>query len=338
MPKELLLYGQIHAESSREFLKEYAETVAEGDDLVVRVNTPGGSPEYTFGLIAKFNEHAGNKRVKIDGKAYSMGLFFACYTPEVDALDTAEFLLHRAAYPEWVERDTEYFNDAMRGNLERINTSLRKAFEAKVDVALFEQLTGSKLKDVFSMQGRMDVTFDAKTAKKIGLIKNIITITPQKKAEIDSLMVKTAVNHFDIAAYVTEPIIPAAENKPDLPNQNKNKKMTLAELKANHADVYAQAVAEGVAMEKDRVEAVLVFNHLDPKGCKEIIESGKSLTQKQLAEFQLKAMSPEAIAAIQANAAPEVSTNAADNKEKTESQKKVEDFEKQARAELGLKN
>lgn len=333
MPKEFLIYGTIDAESSSEFIRGFAELESEDEPLSVRVNTPGGSPEYGWGIITKFKEYTGPKIVKVDGKAFSMGMFLCCYADKdkVEAVDTAEFIMHRAAYPDWIERDTEYFNDAMRANLERVNKSLRTAFENRVDVVLFEQLTGKKLKDIFSMDGRLDVSFSAQIAKRIGLISKIISITPAKSAEINNFMLLSVSKTYDIAA-LTAPKVEETQN-----NQNSNKnKMTLEELKAQHPEAYAAAVAEGKKAEKDRVESIMVFNHLDSEACKKAIESGESLSAKQMAEFSLKAMSPEALAKLSTEAPAGAATAAAESKEKTAEEKKLEDFEKSVKAELNL--
>lgn len=321
MAKELLLYGELNSESTGEFIASIAALESDSEEIVARLNTPGGSPEYTFGAIAKFAEYPGPKKVKVDGKAYSMGLFFCCYTKDVTALDVTEFILHRAAYSSWLERDAEFFNDAVKANLTRINASLRKAFEATVNVPLFEQLTGCKLKDVFSLDSRIDVSFDAKIAKKVGLIKEIVPITPQKKAEIESFMIKEAAKNYDIAAYVP----PLVEDNPITKSNNSNK-MTTEEFKAKHADIYAEAVQAGVLQERDRVSSILVFNHLDAKACKEAIESGKPLSATQIAEFSLKALSPEALATAQKENAAAIKTGAAPTEEKATEEKALADF------------
>lgn len=118
-------------------LKILLEKTANNEDIVVRVNTPGGNPEYTFGMVAKFSEYTGKKKIQVDGKAYSGGLYFLCYGEENESLDVSEFLLHRAAYPFLLRKRPRIFYICSKRNLERINKSLRKAFEAKVDVALF---------------------------------------------------------------------------------------------------------------------------------------------------------------------------------------------------------
>lgn len=314
MAKEVLLYGTIDSYSSSEFIKEFSELEAENEPITVRVNTPGGSPEYGFGMVSKFAEYTGDKKVKVDGKAHSMGLFYCVYAAKenVEALDVSEFLLHRAAYPSYWENDASFFTEQVRANLERINKSLRTAFENRVDVPLFEQLTGCKVKDVFSMDSRIDVFFDAKVAKRVGLISKINPITPQKTAEINSLLSVMACKTYEIAALSTES------------NSNQNK-MTLDELKAKHPEAYAEAVALGVSKENDRIKSIMVFAHLDLKSCKEAIDSGKELTATQMAEFSLKAMSPEALAKMQTTA-PKAVVTSAENTEVTAAETEVTNF------------
>lgn len=217
-------------------------------------------------MIAKFNELTGVKKVKNDGKSYSMGLFFNCYVENASALDVSNFLLHRAAYPQWIEQDPEYFNQAMRENLAAINKSLRAAFEAKVDVAKFEKLKGVTLDEVFSMESRIDVNLTAAEAKKIGLINEIITITPKIKAEIEANLNNYTVG---IAAKYTE----AKINNPINNNNQKKSIMTIEQLKAEHPAVYAQALALGVEQEKDRVGSIMAFNDIDPEAVKKLSQA-----------------------------------------------------------------
>ena len=138
MAKEVLIYGGINSSSASDFIKEIDS--AGDEDLTIRINTPGGNPEAGFGMIAKLQEREGKTNIKIDGSAYSMGLFMAAYADNVEALDTSEFLFHRAAYPQWYEQ--EYMTEAESENLVRINSSLEKAFRNSIDVKAFEEMKG----------------------------------------------------------------------------------------------------------------------------------------------------------------------------------------------------
>jgi ATP-dependent protease ClpP protease subunit len=91
MAKEILLYGDINSDSSSLFITRLNDAIA--DDISVRVNTNGGNPEYGWGSVAKFAEHPGKKSCKVDGKAYSFGAYFLCYTEDVEALDVSQHFL-----------------------------------------------------------------------------------------------------------------------------------------------------------------------------------------------------------------------------------------------------
>jgi len=309
MPKEILLYGEIYSHSSVEFINAINE-LPDSEDLVVRVNTGGGSPEYGFGMAAKFQEFKGNKLVKVDGKAHSTGFFFLAYADQVESLDVSEFLLHRAAYPDWFE-SSEYFTSELKANLERVNKSLRSAVEAKIDVAKFEELKGVKLKDIFSPDARIEVILTAKEAKQIGLINKINKLTPTKKAQIDARIVEMAANY--IPTQETKKPIEAKKEITNNNNQNNNK-MTKDELKANHPDVYSQVFnagsESGITAEKDRVGSWMVFVDADAKAVTAGIAEGKQLSATSMAELNRKAVSAAALTASEAENAPVVPTEA----------------------------
>ncbi len=336
MPTEVLIYGGIDECTSAEFIEEINEALVldPSTEIIARLNTPGGSPEYAWGMIGKFAELQGKKSVKNDGKSYSMGLFFNCYVENASAFDTTQFLLHRAAYPNWIESTPEYFTEAMQTNLASINKKLRAAFEAKVDVAKFENLKSVKdrgitLDQVFSMDSRIDVPRTAKEAKQIGLINEIMTITPSIKAELD---IKSKKYSASIAAkYNVE--VEAEDKNTEI---EKPKTMTIEKLKAEHPAVFAQILALGVEQEKDRVQACLVFMDADPKGVKAAIESGKALSATQMAEFSMKAISAATMSKIEAEN-PETKTPGAPEAVKTEKEKELAAFSEAVDKNLGLK-
>lgn len=330
MPKEVLLYGYIDSYSSAETVREL---IAAGDeDVQLRVNTPGGSPEYTWGVVSKFASLAGAKKISVDGQAHSAGCYACCYADDVEAVDTAEFLIHRASYGEWYEK-SDYFDDATKGNLIRVNASLEKALRGKIDVAAFEALKGVKLKDIFSMDTRLDVYLTAKEAKQVGLINRVVTITPKKKAEITAGMEKVAsrVTGMRMAASSTEP------QAPTTPEIKTTKNMNLAELKAQHAAVYAEAFAEGKEAENDRVGSWLAYSAVDAEAVAAGIKSGKGITETQRSEFAVKQASKTVLGKLEATAPEAVQTEEQKTAASTAAQKTAA-AEKDIDAALGLKS
>lgn len=294
MAKEILLYGPIFSQSSADFINSINE-IGDGEDLVVRVNTPGGEVTAGWGMVAKFKEFAGNKSVKIDGQAMSMGFMFAAYADDVEALDVSQFMLHRAAYPSWYEK--ELMTEEEKSNLIGMNRSLEAAVRAKIDVQKFESIFGKKIKDIFSMDDRINVFMTAKQAKEIGLISSISKITPQKKdkikADFDSVTAKYAESFKAVAAFYAEAELPKVQtNKP-------NTVMTKESLKAEHPDLYASIVKEGIENERDRAGAWLAYIDADQKTVVDGIKSGSELKQTQMAELSLKAVQLTAKGAIE---------------------------------------
>jgi ATP-dependent protease ClpP protease subunit len=284
---EVLLYGDIYSQRARDFIKEV--DAANGEDLSVRVNSYGGDVDYGWGMISKFSEYKGKKSVKIDAAAHSMAAFFAIYADNVEATDVASLIFHRAAYPTWVENDSQLFTDARKKELTRVNALLRKAMEAKVSNESWESVTGVTYDRMFDEnQAQIDVPVDAKQAKKLGIVNSIVTITPKQRAAIDAKLIAFAENVTGLRL--------AAKEQEIKPNP---KTMTIETLKAEHPDVYATAVKAGITQERDRVGAWAVFADVDVKAVTDGIKSGESMTATAQAEFSRKAFAKDQVKALE---------------------------------------
>lgn len=341
MAKDILLYGSIWEYNALYFFDQINEAMEEdaSAEMILRVNCDGGSPDYGMSIIEKAQELADQLYVKVGAMAHSMALFILCYveTSRVECIDTTQAVLHRAAYPSWMESSTSFPDSIYQQMLVKTNKDLEKAFRASVDVEALENLPQFKdknltLKDIFSLDSRVEVLLTATDLKKIGLVSKINRITPTKTAELKS-QIQTfnncrSLKEFKMAAQ-------ALNNKPE-EIQNTITMTTLAELKEKFPALYAQAVADGVKSEKDRVGAVMVFAHLDLNGAKKIIESGEPISATQMAEFILKQSSPEALKALEASANPVVQTNEIALTKEAQAKKELDEFEAKMRSELGI--
>ena len=203
MAKELLLYGGMYSWNITDFIKEME--AMKNSDIVLRVNTNGGDVKDSWGAVAKFAEHPKGKKVKVDGSADSMGLYFLCYTNDVECLDTSTFLLHRAGYSSYWETNDRLSAEEW-ASLNATNAKLRAALEAKINVAKFTAIKNVTLDQVFSNEGRLDVELNAEEALAIGLVNKINTITPGVRAQIDGYMQRMAAsNKPGIFAIADEP-------------------------------------------------------------------------------------------------------------------------------------
>jgi ATP-dependent protease ClpP protease subunit len=322
MAKEILLYSNINNWSAEYFISEME--AAKNEDVVVRMNTNGGSPEDMWGMLAKVSERTKATKIKVDGRAYSAGAFMLAYSNDVEALDVSQFLIHRAAYASFLESDANFMTEDRKKSLKVINDASRAALEAKIDVAKFAAITGKTLEDVFSIDSRIDVVLTAKEAKEIGLINKIVQLTPQISAEIESKFAIAASHDPNAQKPITTSIQKSNTNT-----------MTIEKLKAEHPDVYAQITANAVAEERDRVGAFLAFAEVDTKAVVEGIKKGENLSQTAMAEFAMKAFSAKQIAAIEGENAPVVKTGA-EATPKTEAEKNMAAFEDESNKILGI--
>lgn len=307
MLKDVLLYYPIYDWTSADIIRQMDLCAQDGSGMCLRVNCDGGDPLSGWGVIAKFAEFTGEKKIKVDGKAYSMAAYALCYADDVECLDVSEFIIHRAAYSRYFENNPELFTAEAKESLNKTNKKLRAALEAKIDVAKFEQLKGVKLNQLFSLESRIDVQLDAKEAKAIGLVDRIVKITPQKKAEINSLGMRIAARYIPVEEQETA----YAEDTPTPSNQPVNKNtMTIEELKASHPALYKQVVEASKKEEADRIGAWMVFADVDMEACKKGIADGSVLSATQMAEFNRKAIAAQSLKGLEAENAAPVSTKA----------------------------
>ena len=182
MENEIPLYGSIGTYSS-EYLIERMNKI-KGNDISLRINTPGGDVVSCYGVIAKFKEFTGTKKIKVDGMAMSMGAMFCAYADDVQALDVSEFMIHRAAYYPTLERNPDFFTEERKSRLQKMNDDLRAALESKIDEDKLKEIKGVTLDEIFSLDDRIDVFLTAEQALEIGLIESINAITPETRNAI----------------------------------------------------------------------------------------------------------------------------------------------------------
>lgn len=314
MAKEIYLYSGIYSFVAKEIIQAIED--AGDQEIIMRENTPGGDVFATYGIASKMQEH-GNVTLKVDGAAFSGGAFLVLFAKRVEALDVSTFMFHRADMYVSSPEDQLF--------LDKVNKDLKSKMLKKIDSEKLKAMKGISVEELFNPETRIDLFLTAKEMKTLGLVDKVTTLTPSEVTAFNERFFKVA-----------------AEHNPTQ-NQNQNIMITsLAELKEKFPAIYASAIEEGkkigIEAEKDRVGAAMVFAHLDPDGVKKIIESGKPMTATQMAEFSLKAASPEALAKLKTESQKDVQTDekgallTAEQKAKLE----VDEYTKVIRAEMGL--
>lgn len=308
-------------------------------ELTLRINCEGGSPDYGMSIIEKVQELSGQMYVKVGAQAHSMGLFILAYLDKnrVECIDTTQAVLHRAAYPDYIEKSPSFAGSVYEDMMVKTNKDLEKAFRAAVDVEALESLPqftskNITLKDIFSTESRIEVLLTSSDLKKIGLVSKVNKITPTRQAAMMAQAAAfkkcTSLNDFKLAAQSA-----IMEEKQTVNNNI----MTLAELREKHPSIYAEAIQAGVNQEKERIEGIMVFADVDLPGCKAAIESGKPLTAKQSNEFMLKSFSAQALKGLEKDSTTDsLVTDEIPVGEKGKKEKELEAFEASVQAKLKL--
>ncbi len=348
MAKDILIYGYIGEYLATTFYEKIdaAFDKNENEKLIFRVCTDGGQPQFGWAMLAKIQE-VENKKMKVDGSANSMGAFSCLYCDDVEAVDVAEFCIHRAAYPAWYESNPDYFDDFEKKRLNNINANLKKAFKARVDLEKFKEITGKTVDDIFSMDGRAEVVLTAQEAKECNWITSIVKLTPKRKQQIaaykETIPMEMEGRQVKKAKKPVKASQEEEEQEETIPTKNKEV-MTLEKLKAEFPAIYAAILIEGekngVKKENDRVNAWLAFATIDAKKVAEGIAKGEDVSMRVIAEFQAVALSPEFLANLKKDSKGAIKTE--ENKEAedpnaTANTKEIAAFAAGLDAELGLK-
>jgi ATP-dependent Clp protease, protease subunit len=273
MAKTLLLFSPIYSFVAESFVEKLLE-VPENEDIEVWVNSPGGSVFAGWSIIAALNEMKGKKTAKVMGDASSMAFYALLFMDNVEAIDVINLTVHRA--DGYVETDEE------KAYLAKINKDLRAKMEKRINQDLFKEVTGYSFDEIFDPEKRINVTIDAKAAKKIGLVDKIIRLEPKQIAALNEKMI-------GFVDYIAENVIDT-EKKPIDNNIKINEKikktMTKAEIKTQFPLVYNEIIAD----ERNRVQAILEFMDIDPVACKTQIDNGNEPNSKFFAEMTRKSM------------------------------------------------
>jgi ATP-dependent Clp protease protease subunit len=271
MAKELYLYTRIDSWTAEVAVRELNK-VSEDEDLIIRINTPGGTVNAGWSIISKLSERKSPITGMIDGDANSMGALALLFFDKVIANDTSRIMFHKAAYPSWHDP-----SESEQKTLKAINKKFREKLEAKVKGKKGAQ---EFLDKVFENDVRNDVELNSYEAKNLGIVDEVRILEPKA---------------FDFGIQVCAIVEEKNTSKRgDLIKKQNEKTMDLTQLKTEHPHLYAQIIAEGekigVEKEKDRVGAWMAFVEIDAEAVVKGIKEDLKLTQTATAEFTAKAI------------------------------------------------
>lgn len=286
MAREIKLYSGIYSWTAERFMDSL--DFESNEDVVVRVNSFGGSVFDGFGMLTKMSEYEGKITVKVDGLAASMATFLLLYADEVQAVDVARLMIHRA--------DGYAGSEEAKNLLNSINKDLRKQYESRIDESKLKSVTGKSFDDIFNPEKRVDVWLTANQARQIGLIDKVVKLKPTQREATAQQMMSFAAS----AGIENLPEIKIESKKETISQINNNKQMnSLEDLKAEKPEIYKAAVQLGVSSERDRVGAWMAYAEVDQEAVTKGIESGEEITATQREKFNVKMNSQKRVEEIE---------------------------------------
>jgi ATP-dependent protease ClpP protease subunit len=253
MPKEILFYDDFSRWSVENFINQVNNL--EGEAFDVRLNTNGGSVIDGMAMINKLSELDSGDTLKIDARAYSMGAFILPFFKKRIGARTSEYMLHKAAYP--------YFYKPTEEEQERLKT-MNEGLKQKMQEA---GINSELLDRVFKPDVREDVYLNAQEALAAGLITEIQEIKVAEREALQGKYYAEIAAHYHERNTKAEPAQDAQghqaqdaqKHKENSNTPNIENIMNIEDLKSQHPALFAEAVKQGVAAERKRVNQLVGY-------------------------------------------------------------------------------
>lgn len=273
---------------------------ANNDDILITINSPGGSVFHGFEMFSLIRNYQGNTETRIVSLAASMGSVLALAGQKKSIENTAMFYIHNAwswAVGDYrdLEKEAKWLRDIsdLIAGLYADNTTLnRKKAQELMDEE--SQFYGAELEDLgFTLFDTGEESTESEA--RIQAINQIKNINNKLKPEDCHDDLEKAVAMIPTKKYFSGLSTKQSKLNP-APNAGKNKQteviMNLEDFKKNHPELYAQVVGIGKDEEHDRVMAHIKMG----KQCGDIniavknIEEKNAFSQSVTADYMVAGM------------------------------------------------
>ena len=333
--RQILFYGFVFDARVAEFIRELEFAKDIGEDIKVKINSMGGDVFSGWGMISEFRDFPNQKEVLVHGNASSMMSVFVMFAEETTCLEQTKFILHRASANRNDEETLKMLKDT--------NDDIRKAFEEKLDIEKFEEIAGVDLDRFFDeTKPAVDVQLNASQAKDVGLIKNVVPLSVKEAEATNQSMIEACGGQ---GVYMLS--VEKKESKKTKKSDQKNTKMTLKELKAEHPNLVAALIAEAtpdiqeaaIKQERERTNSWLAWKDVDAKAAIEGVLSGDDLTAAKSEEFKVTGLKNGFVANAsgQKPVGDGDEDDGGDDGSDDDDSKDAEQFEAKVRSMIGMK-
>lgn len=295
---KVIFYSPITSESAENFIRDldFRSSMQESVDVVI--NSPGGSVDAGWGMIKAFIDFPFEKEIHVHGSASSMMAAFLLWSKKVTALRQSTFILHRARSP--------FSGEAVDKTVNHINSEMRKAFESKLNIVKFEEVSGVTLDRFFdNEQERVDVVLTGEEALAVGLVSSLEDLNSSEiKAINDKIIEANESNKINMLAIPEESNTISNKNKNQMENQFTQSDVDAAKKLAADAAVTAYKKAE-----TDRVAGWNLFSDVDAEAVAKGVASGLVISAAEITQFTAMRASTAALELLKQNNAPDLDQN-----------------------------
>lgn len=264
MPKRINLYGTIVASDDSWFYEWFEMdhttprmisdqlTQANGDDVELYINSPGGDVWAGSEIYTALREYSGNVTAKVVSIAASAASVAMCGAKKVMISPTAQIMVHRSATGTWGNKNI----------LDQASQMLNSVDEGMVNA--YEHKTGKSREEILAwMDG--ETFLNAQQAIENGFADEIMfnqveKVTASAAAPLFSSEVMNKIKSKLIRENILPGAAPAASITPHnhafkvgSEKKEETKTMNMTEFKEQHPDLFAQVTSEIQTAERTRI-------------------------------------------------------------------------------------
>lgn len=297
---------------------------AGGEDIKVNWASPGGSVITGIKIFNLFKRYEGNVDFHFVGEAASMGSYIPLAGRSITAEPNSVFMIHNARnfiggdhnemrkMADIVEGFSNLIRDEYVRRTGKTKAEITKMMDAEtfffgqemVDAGFVDEITGEPDTDPDARQTHVAVAKESFEA----CMKKVRDDKPDDYEQAAAIL-------SEFAAKKPDTVVVSGDNdtpRSDGGKQKELKTMDLLTLKAQHPDLCEQLKAEGVAEERDRVSAHLIYGEAcgDMKTACEAVKNGTGMTETIKAQYAVAARNKQDVDARQGD--EEIAADGAD--------------------------
>lgn len=208
MVNEILIYGEVGTETlSAQTIKAQLATFDAADELVVRIDSPGGSVFQGFSIFQAFQEYPGPKRCIIESAAFSIASYIAMAFDDISIAGNGYLMIHNPSVVSEGD-DEQHAKDA--DLLNKLKQSMVEAYSNRTGIS----------EDNVRLMMKQETYLNAIEANQQGFVSSVLDNAVQSRivAKKDRMPYRVVASLFSDSSVqtLTKPkeLVMAEDNKP----------------------------------------------------------------------------------------------------------------------------